>query len=97
MPRVIEFHDHGRIAAGGDDPACGRFLSDLVAFQELGSPGAFNAILAVEDTCGPAIGILNGACIRERFDSTGAFLAIVAIADNACDRSADRFEFDASA
>jgi hypothetical protein len=37
MLPVIEVHEHGRIAAGGDGSVCGRFLSDLVALQELGS------------------------------------------------------------
>jgi hypothetical protein len=38
MLPVIEVEEHGGIATGGDNSVCGRFLFDLVALQEQGSP-----------------------------------------------------------
>lgn len=94
---VIKFEDHGRIAAGCDDSVRGRLLAELVAFQELRTACTVNAILPVKNVRGPAVGIPNGIRIPDSFDCTAAFLAVVAIADGADNRSTNRFEFDASA
>jgi hypothetical protein len=70
---------------------------ELEAPEQSRSLRVFDAILPVEDVRGPAVDSANGTPVRERFDLSGAFLAALAVAGDACDGSADRFEFDASA
>jgi hypothetical protein len=94
---LLEFEEHRRIAAGGDDPSRRRLVPELEAPEQLRSLRIFDAILAVEDVGGPAVGTANGTPIRERFDLSGTFLAALAVAGDAHNGSADRFEFDASA
>jgi hypothetical protein len=93
----IEVHEHRRIAARGDNPICDRGFLKLVAPQQFGSFGTLNAVFSIEDVSGAAIGIAYGASIWQRFDLISSLLAVVAIADTAHDRPAERFEFDATA
>jgi len=93
----IEVHEHRRIAARGDNPICDRSFLKLIAPQQFGSFGALDAVLSIEHVCGAAIGIAYGAGIWQSLDLTGPLLAVVAVADTAHDRPAERFEFDATA
>ncbi len=54
-------------------------------------------VFSIEDVGGAAIGIAYGASIWQSFDLIRALPAVVAIADTAHDRPAERFEFDATA
>jgi hypothetical protein len=62
-----------------------------------GSLRAFDAIFSEEDVCRPTVASADGARVRQSFDLIGSFLAIVAIADSADDRRAERLEFDVAA
>src|ERR1700733_15654144 len=93
----IEVHEHCRIAASGDNPICDRSFLELITLQQFGALGALDAVLSIEDVCGAAIGIAYGACTWQSFDLIRSLPAVVAIADIAHERSAERFEFDATA
>jgi hypothetical protein len=68
-----------------------------IGSKHFGAFGARDAILSIEDVCRAAIAIAHGAGVWQRFDLSGALLAVAAIADAAHDRPAERFEFDAAA
>ena len=93
----IEIHEHRRIAAGGDNPVGDRTFLELMAFQQFGPLGARDAVFSIEDVWGAAIGIAYGASIRQSLDLISSLPAVVAIADTAHDRPAERFELDAAA
>jgi hypothetical protein len=83
---VIEVEDHRRAATAGYNPVGDGGLPDFVALQQRGAFRAFDAILPEGDRSGSAVGIANGGCIRQSFNLSGAFLAIVTIADHRGDR-----------
>ncbi len=97
MPSVIELHNHWRVAAAGENATrCGVF-GKFEIFEEMSASCEPNAVRPVESVCRSAICISNGGGIRQRFKLTGAFLASVAVADRACNRSTQGFQLDASA
>src|SRR3982074_1736933 len=97
MRTSIEVHEHCRIAASGDNPNFDRSFLKLMTPQQFGAFGALDAVLSIEDVCGAAVGIAYGACTWQSFDLISSLLAVVAVADIAHDRPAERFEFDAPA
>ena len=93
----IEIHEQRRIAAGGDNPVGDRTFLKLIALKQFGSLGARNAVFSIEDVCGAAIGVTDGAGIRQRFDPIGSLAAVIAITNAAHDRPAERCELNGAA
>ena len=93
----IVVHEHRRIATRGYDPVCDLGFLELISPEEFGSLGALDAVFSIEYVSRSAIGIAYSARIWQSFDLISPLPAVVAITHIARDRTAERFEFDATA
>jgi hypothetical protein len=78
-----EFQEHGGVTARRHHPLGRRVLFDLIAHQQFRAGGTFETVIAVGQIGSSTVGVAKARRIRKRFNVTSAFLAIVAIANQA--------------
>jgi hypothetical protein len=91
------FQEHGGVAARRHHPLCRRALFDFIAYQQLLAGRTSESVVAVGQQWSSTVDVAEARRIRKRLNITGAFLAIVAIANQAYDWRADSLTLNAPA
>ena len=77
------FQEHGGVTARRDHPPGRRVLFDFIAHQQFLAGRTFEPVVAVGQQWSSTVNVAEARRIRKSFNITSAFLAIVAIANQA--------------